>query len=138
MTRQQKYPNHKNFTYYNRNPKGRITTDCVVRAMSTALSVPYEKVVMDMAKIQCESGLDDAEPKSIEKYLTANGWLKNRQPKHENGTKFTCKEFVKAHPKGKYILSLAHHLTYLEDGKIFDIWDCYKHGGCVGNYYTEG
>lgn len=137
MKRQDKYPNHEHFTFYNANPHNRITTDCVIRALSTALDIPYNQVVMDMAELQCKTGFDPSTPKTYIKYLEQHGWKKHPQLKHIDGTKYTTKEFVDAHPSGTYLLNLPSHLTVLKDGKILDIWDCYKFGKCVGNYYTK-
>ena len=59
MRREDKYPDTSTFKYYNANPKNRITTDCVVRAICTALMIPYNQVVMEMAKLQCDTGYDE-------------------------------------------------------------------------------
>lgn len=49
MTRQQKYPDTNTFHFHNANPKGRITTDCVIRAICVATELPYNQVVMELA-----------------------------------------------------------------------------------------
>lgn len=137
MTRQEKYPDHEHFTFYNANPHNRITTDCVIRALSKVLEIPYNQVVMDMAELQCKTGFDPSTPNTYTKYLQQHGWMKYPQLKHDDGTKYSTKEFVDTHPKGTYLLNLANHLTVLKDGKIYDIWDCYKYGKKVGNYYIK-
>ena len=135
MTRREKYPDHEHFTFYNANPHNRITTDCVIRALSTALNIPYNQVVMDMAELQCKTGFDPSTPNTYTKYLEKHGSIKYPQLKHIDGTKYMVKEFVDLHPTGTYLLNLAHHLTTLRDGKIYDIWDCYRYGKTVGNYW---
>lgn len=137
MKRQDKYPDHEHFTYYNANPHNRITTDCVIRALATALEIPYNQVVMDMAELQCKTGFDPSTPSTYTKYLDQHGWTKQPQPKHLDGTKFTVREFVDAHPTGTYLINMAGHVSTLKDGKILDIWDCYRYGNCVGNYFTR-
>lgn len=57
MKRQEKYPETSTFHYYNANPKNRITTDCVIRAITTALEQDYNKTVMEMAEMQCKTGI---------------------------------------------------------------------------------
>ena len=47
-SRQEKYPDTNVFHYYNRNPRNRMTPDCVVRAVSTGLDLPYNQVVMTL------------------------------------------------------------------------------------------
>lgn len=137
MKRQEKYPDHEHFTFYNANPHNRITSDCVIRALSTALDIPYNQVVMDMARLQCETGFDPSTPKTYTKYLERHGWIKCIQPRHHDNTKYTVKEFVDQHPTGTYLINMAGHITALKDGKIYDIWDCYKYGKKIGNYFIS-
>ena len=47
-SRREKYPETNTFTYYNANPKGKITCDCVLRAVCTALNEPYNDVMKEM------------------------------------------------------------------------------------------
>lgn len=39
MTRQEKYPNTDTFTYYNANPKNRITGDCMLEQSQQLLEL---------------------------------------------------------------------------------------------------
>lgn len=39
--RQKKYPNTDTFEFYNANPSGKYTTDCVARAISAAFGQPW-------------------------------------------------------------------------------------------------
>ena len=99
MNRQEKYSNTETFYYYNRNPKNRLTTDCVIRAISTALEIPYEKVLREMAEVQIDTGYDMSSPKCIDLYLKKKGWIKCAQPRKHNGKKFTGKEFCEVQQK---------------------------------------
>ena len=129
---------------YNRNPKGRKTTDCVFRAISTALQIPYEQVVMEMAEMQCRTGYDAHENVLINRYLKSKGWECRKQPRKSDGTKYTGKEFCQALldqlidvPHGTRIVCNigGHHTSCIIDYKVWDTWDCtYK---CVGKYWTK-
>lgn len=136
-TRQEKYPDTDTFKYYNANPKNRITGDCVFRALTVALGMKYNKVVLEMAIMQCKTGYALNDKKGIEKYLESKGWVKNPQLKHEDGTKYSVEDFVKTHRSGTYVINMSHHISVVKDGKNIDIWDCVKYGGCVGNYWTK-
>ena len=57
------------FRYYNANPKNRHTTDCVVRAICTALDQPYEQTVKELTELWLETGYDMSETKCFGKYL---------------------------------------------------------------------
>lgn len=144
MTRQEKYPETRTFRYYNANPKGRITTDCVIRAISTALDLPYNTVVMEMAKLQCETGYDDGDVKLYDRYLASKGWQKAKQPRKADNTKYTGKEFCKV-LNGTFSceeiianIGGGHMVCFKKvDGK-FKVWDTWDStDGCVGNYWIR-
>lgn len=150
--RMAKYPNTATFQYYNANPKNKVTTDCVIRALSAGLQKPYNEVVMELAKMQCETGYDDGDSTLIDKYLQKNGWVKCKQPKKYNGKKYTGKEFCLKLQHPIYCEELdslpsncdwhhiianigGHHIVAILDGKVHDIWDStYK---CIGNVWVK-
>ena len=144
MKRSTKYPDTPTFHYYNANPKGRITGDCTVRAICTALGYSYEYVVRDLAELQCETGYDAKD--LIELIMQKYGWHKMRQPRKADNTKYTGKEFCKVQQKGlakdgikisSRIVSMigCHHIVAIIDGKVNDIWD--STDGCIGNYWVR-
>ena len=138
MTRQEKYPETRTFHYYNANPKNRITTDCVIRAISTATDIPYNRVVMEMAELQCKTGYDDGDAKLYEVYLKQCGFVKHKQPRKADNTKYTGKEFcLRLAKRGvRYIANIGgHHVVAIVGGKVNDIWD--STDGCIGNYWSK-
>lgn len=138
MTRQDKYPETKTFHYYNANPKNRITGDCRIRAIAVACEVPYNTVVMDLAKIQCDTGYDQTANQGISILLKQYGWTKHKQPRKANGTKYTGKEFCSklAKKNVRYVANIGgHHVVAIVNGKVNDIWDSTE--GCIGNYWTK-
>ena len=144
MTRQQKYPETTTFHYHNANPKNKITGDCVVRAISTALKLPYNQVLMEMAEMQCKTGIDFCDPKGFDKYLQSKGWVKRSQPRKDDNTKFTgdewCRELWQYYRDPKYIRMVAniggHHTVAIIGYKVWDTWD--STDGCIGNYWIKG
>lgn len=149
MRRQDKYPNTDIFHYLNVNPKNRFTTDCVIRAIATALvaktggSLENDKlckdmwrvVLDDMAEIACNTGYFPTNKKCYEKYLKQHGFLKYGQPRHLDNTKLTLKEFMDGHKSGTYVIHLPHHLTVVVDGVNYDIYDCTKFDSRVGIFW---
>lgn len=154
MKRELKYPDTGTFHYFNANPRNRITGDCKYRAISTATGIPYNTVVMEMAELQCETGYAGAD--IIGKYLERKGWVKHKQPKHTNGTKYTGYQFCQIQQyhlfsecdkegitvDGCIELSRAivanigsSHIVAIMDGKVWDIWD--STDDCIGNYWTR-
>ena len=158
-SREERFPSTSTFTYYNANPKNRITGDCVFRAIATATGKTWEQVVREMAEVSLKTGYAINDKKGIEKYLESIGWTKHRQPRKDDGRKYTGNEFCKAiqeyvywdndwdNAKGlnigdgiiisdKIIANIGGgHLTCIIDGITNDIWDC--NDGCIGNYWTK-
>lgn len=146
MRRQGKYPNTKTFQFFNANPKGRYTTDCVIRAISTAADIPYKKVVMEMAEMQCKTGYDRSESKLIDMYLSSKGYVKYKQPRKLDGRKYTGAEFCDVLRHREFVDGImlndriianigGHHIVAIMDGKVWDIWN--STGGCIGNYWVK-
>ena len=137
MTREQKYPDTSTFHYYNANPKNRLTTDCVIRAICTALEQDYCKTVMELAELQCKTGYDDGDKKLYDKYLQSKGWVKHPQPRKADGTKYTGKEFCDMKPtmKRRIVANIGGgHIVAIIDRRVWDTWD--STNGCIGNYWT--
>lgn len=150
--RQSKYQETETFVYWNQNPKKVITTDCVIRALSLGLDLPYEQVVMELAEQQCKYGFDDGDPKSINRYLKSKGWIKCKQPRNDDNSRMTAKEFCLklAHPiyceelitlpRGFNCQSIianvgSHHIVAIKAFKVHDIWNCT--GNCIGNVWVR-
>lgn len=135
-SREQKYPDTKTFTYYNANPKNRITGDCTFRAICTALGQTWEQTVMEMAELSCKTGYALNDTKGIAKYMELKGWIKMKQPRKSDNTKYTGAEFCKIF-KGTCIANIGgHHIVCIKNGKVHDTWD--STDGCIGNYWVKG
>ena len=140
-----KYPDTETFHYYNANPKNRITGDCAFRAISTALDQDYNQTVMEMAEMMCKTGYALNDAKGIDKYLQSKGWIKCRQPKKRDNTKYSGKEFcdymrgyrgnVVAHIGGHHIVAFVCEDTEGLEHRCYDIWN--PTGKCIGNYWVK-
>ena len=153
MKRIDKYPETAYFVYHNQNPKNKHTEDCVFRAFSLGLDQEYDKTVLEMAKIMCETGYSMIGAKGESAYLKSKAWIKNKQLKHDDGSKYTGKDFAAwlsiKYPNGEIgnvICHLgSHHTvcfkpTFHGDGincryKCHDTWD--STGGKVGVWWTK-
>ena len=148
--RRLKYPDTKVFHYHNANPKNKVTTDCVIRAICTALEESYEKVTMELASYQCKTGLHMADPKCYGKYMESKGWVRVKQPKKYDGRKYTGAEFcnILFHPIYSEELGLpdcnmqrilanigTHHAVAIMGGQIWDIWD--SSDGAIGQVWVK-
>ena len=138
MIRQEKYPNTKWFIYHNQNPKNRITGDCVIRAISKALNLNYNDVLKELCEIQIKTGYSIDENRTIEKFMNQHGWIKMKQERKIDNTKYTGKEFceqIAKHNKN-YVANIGgHHIVAICNKQIYDIWNCSNK--TVGIYYVK-
>ena len=126
----------KDFSFYNRNPKNKLlASDCVARAISIATGLSWCQVIREITELGITLGSVFNDKKVYEAWLHKKGWVKMKQPRKLNNTKYTLTEFMKKQPKGRFLVKLAHHLTFVEDGKVYDTWNCTKK--TVGNYWVQ-
>lgn len=141
------------YQYFNANPKGKKTSDCVTRAICAATGIPYNQVVMELAELQCKTGYDKTDSKLFDRYLTAKGFIKHKQPRHDDNTKFTGNDFccflsvsygdgsagsIVANLGGNHVVCIAP--TNSGDGincryKVLDTWN--STDGCIGNFWSK-
>jgi len=134
-SRREKYPDTKTFKFYNANPKGKFTCDCVLRAVCTALDEPYNHILRGMIDMSIETGYEYTDAKCIDKYLQSKGWTKMRQPRKPDNTKYTGEEFCEIY-KGTCVANIGgHHVVCIKNGKVHDTWN--STDGCIGNYWVK-
>lgn len=138
--RQKKFSDTDYFHFHNANPKGKMTTDCVIRAVTTVLNQPYEQTLREMTEITIKTGYMLNENKGMEAYMKSKGWTKCKQPKKYDGTKYTGREFCRTlvHPTYSEELQLTdksfemnrvlaniggHHTVAIMSGQIWDTWN---------------
>lgn len=137
MKRVDKYPDTDTFKFYNANPKGLYTSDCVVRAISTVLNQSWEQTLIEMTQIGLKICRVFNDNKTIEVYMETKGWIKNKQPRKSNGKKVTGSEFCRcASANERYLCNIGgHHIVAVVNKRVHDTWD--STGGCIGNYWTK-
>lgn len=120
----------------NLNFKNKKTGDCVIRAFAMASGKDYKVVAKELFDIWMETGYVLNEKRCEDKWLERNGWLKVKQPKKEDNTKYLVGEIDELiNENQNCIIRLAHHITCVVDNNLIDIWDCrYK---TIGNYYIK-
>lgn len=149
MDRSEKYPNTPTFRFHNQNPKNKFVSDCVVRALSTALGRDWDTVLTELTEIAIKTKAMPNEKATYKEYLKAQGYTMQKQPKKENGKKYTSKEFCEqlqddpwpftgkeGHAHTPIIAHIGvHHIVAIVEGQVWDTWNCT--GKCVGNYFTK-
>lgn len=137
--RMNRYPDTSTFHYYNANPKNKITGDCVIRAISRATDIPYNEVVMKLAEMHCKTGYNIENPECYGRFLESIGWVKHKQPRMSDNTKYTGKGFrmyFNATMPRKIVAHIGgHHVVAIIDGVVNDTWD--STDGTIGNWWAR-
>ena len=108
---------------FNKHPKGIKTSDCVVRAISTALDIDYLECRRQLNKAKNDLGFGSyKDTKFLYKYFDGYPRLIFKAIKGEPRLKGS--DFCELHPKGSFVLKMAGHLSACIDGLILDTWDC--------------
>jgi hypothetical protein len=111
------------FKEHNAHPKGLKTTDCVVRAISTATQTDYMETRRVLNRKKRELGYTSyKDTKFLYDNFKSYPRLIFKAIKGEPRIKGS--DFTELHPKGTYILKMAGHITACVDGVILDTWDC--------------
>ncbi len=123
-----------NFRYYNCNPYHVKTDDCVIRAITAGTGSSWNEVVSDLSQYMLKYGYMMNTPETYGIYLKDKGWVKHKAPTKTKGNSMTVGEFAKTF-KGHAIVHVDdNHVTYIADGKIWDLWNPSEH--VAGEYWV--
>lgn len=120
---------------YNANPKNKKTGDCVIRAIATATGEPYKKIYRELFEISLKTGYMLNDKAVYEKLIQRYGFVKMKQPRKPNGTKYQIGELREIESAQTVIIKCAHHLTAAIGGTLYDLWNCTQK--TIGNYYIK-
>lgn len=119
------------YEYFNANPKGRLGSDCVVRAIALACRQSWEQTVREMTELGLKRARLLNDPELYPAYLESKGFVAHKEPRDAFNRKISVKEFLDKREafgfkEGEAAVAVAgtHHATCLEGGKVRDIWDC--------------
>lgn len=127
------------FVQFNANPKGWKTGDCVIRAISKATNMSWEvtyRMLCEIGEKKCRMPNDKI---VFEACLKERGWIKQKMPVWYDAfgkrNRYTVRELSNEFPEKKMIVSVAHHLTFVDKGTLIDTWNCGSKS--VGNYWIK-
>ena len=107
------------FRYCNVNPRGRHVNDCTVRAISLATERTWDETYEELSKFAQAQAIMPDDVVYIDEYLM------RRYPIlcDCEGLNITVEDFVKKHPIGTYLITMAGHITCSINGVIYDTFD---------------
>ena len=106
------------FHQYNANPKNKDTSDCVIRAITVLTGKDWDTVFDELVpyahKHKCLINNDSA----YENYLKDIGYVRMKQPKHADNTKYTGSDLVMFMRKNGFVRPVmmsigAHHVSVI-------------------------
>lgn len=123
----------------NVNPKGRKTGDCSTRAIVGCLGIDYNKALDLQLEEVKKCYYDFTSRQVIERVLAKYGYVKMKQPRKADNTKYEVREMDQVlnavQRAGGVIVNVANHYVVIRDDNYIDSWNSgYK---CVGNYYVR-
>lgn len=121
------------FCYYNNNPYFKRTEDCVIRAIAAGTGDSWEKTLKNLVKYMLETGYMLSTPELYGDYLQKIGWIQKAQPKYKNHKTMKIKDFVRVFDGHAIIHVGDDHVSYIADGKLWDIWNCEEE--TIGEYW---
>lgn len=150
--RAKKYPDTDTFHFYNSNPKGKMTADCVVRAISIVLNQSWEQTLQELTDMAIKTGYMVNTNECMDKYMQSKGYICCKQPRKEDNTKYTGEEFCRTlmHPIYSEDLKLTdkdfeinrilvniggHHTVAIISGQVWDTWNSTQ--GTIGKVWVK-
>lgn len=139
----------RRFTNTNTNPKGKNTSDCVIRSLVLALGLDAETIVKDLTAIYLDTGYYASDPKCYGKYLESKGFKRHGQPRKPDRKRYKGYEFCQKLDDNPHIhgVVVAHigngHLSTMNNTEtepnrfytVHDTWDCSER--VVGTYWAK-
>lgn len=109
------------YEYYNPNPQGKRTGDCVVRAICKALDKSWDEVYI----LLCIQGFIDKDWGNVNSvwgnFLRSQGFKRYVIP-NSCPDCYTIADFAIDHPDGTYIVATGSHVVCIKNGIAFDSW----------------
>lgn len=110
------------WVYYNPNPRGRRTGDCVIRAVCAATGLDWHTVYTGVALAGNAMADMPSGNRVWQLYLRSMGWRRRESPDTCPDC-YTVEDFADEHPDGVYILGTGTHVVCSYFGRIMDTWD---------------
>lgn len=110
------------YQYYQANPQGKTTDDCVLRAISKALDIDWETATVYLAVQQNRDADLYTRNYVWGNLLTRNGFTKHHLPDTCPDC-YTIKDFCRDHAMGTFVLGTGDHAVTVVDGDYYDTFD---------------
>lgn len=113
------------YVYFNPNPDGLKVGDCVVRALSKALSKSWDETYIELAVEGLRLSDMPTANRVWANLLSRYGFKKTVINNSCNACYFVL-DFCRDHPQGVFVLGTGTHVIAVVNGDYFDTWDSGK------------
>ena len=107
------------FTYYNANPYERNVNDCSVREISLATNTSWDNTYDRLSEYAKRQKITFSEVEFLNDYLEER--FEKFIPKYRVET---LQDFLDQNVKGRFLVTMAGHITCVIDGVLYDTFDC--------------
>ena len=108
--------------YFNPNPNGSRTGDCVIRAIAAVTGQTWDTTYTAVA-LQGYALADMPSANHVWRaYLKSRGFSRAIIPDTCPDC-YTVNDFADEHPKGAFVLGTGNHAVAVVDGTVLDTWD---------------
>lgn len=121
------------YIYYNPNPLGNKTGDCVIRALTKFLDIDWDTVFMDLFAMAFKKKDMMDKNSTWGDYLKSLGYERRFIP-DTCPMCYSIADFADDHPVGKYVVATDSHVVAIVDGNYYDSWDS---GDKIPMFYWE-
>lgn len=121
------------YAFFNANPAGNMTSDCVIRAISLVTGMDWDTIYMRLMLKGYELKVLPDVNQVWGAFLKENGFVRYVIP-NTCPDCYTIADFVKDNPQGTFLVATDAHVVGVKDGKYYDTSDC---GKSVPIYYWK-
>ena len=130
----------KRFSYFQPNKKDLRDTvgDCQIRALCKVLNLTWVEA-FDLTIPICRElqtyTIFDCNLAKTKTAMEELGFSYTGISNKKGSKRPTVDSFAKDHPTGRYIVTVAHHVVAVVDGRYYDTWDSGEK--CLYGYYEK-
>ena len=105
------------YQYYNANPRNLLVDDCVIRSISVAEGISWNKCQKKLSDLANDEAMLLNDVEFVEDYLD------EKYPR-KCCKDMTVGEFCRTCPRGHFVVTMRGHITAIIDNVIVDTFDC--------------
>lgn len=107
------------YVFYNPNPVGRFTMDCMPRALSKVLNIDWDSASVLLCNSAIKMATVECSNETMAAVLRQNGFYREVID-NDCPDCYTAEDFCNDHPIGIYVLGFWNHVCAVVNGVLYD------------------